>query len=96
MSASLKKAGLLLTVTLGFLSAFVLFLPADVLNQALKKMDEHPEMGLLLPRFKSESGQDLYLAKRYPNILVLFMRGFAPAWLKKLFQNRRQRELKVQ
>jgi GT2 family glycosyltransferase len=62
------------------------FLSQDSLNQALKKMDEHPEMGVLLPRFKSESGQDLYLAKRYPNILVLFMRGFAPAWLKKLFQ----------
>ncbi len=62
------------------------FLSLDSLNQALKKMDEHPEMGVLLPRFKSESGEDLYLAKRYPNILVLFMRSFAPAWLKKLFQ----------
>jgi GT2 family glycosyltransferase len=62
------------------------FLSLDSLNQALKKMGEHPEMGMLLPRFKSESGKDLYLAKRYPNIWVLFLRGFAPAWMKKLFQ----------
>ena len=62
------------------------FLSIDSLNQALKKMGEHPEMGVLLPRFKSEYGQDLYLAKRYPNIWVLFLRGFAPAWMKKLFR----------
>jgi GT2 family glycosyltransferase len=62
------------------------FLSLDSLNQALKKMSEHPEVGVLLPRFKSESGQDLYLAKRYPSIFILFLRGFAPTWLKKLFQ----------
>jgi len=62
------------------------FLSLDSLNQALKKMNEHPEVGVLLPRFKSESGHDLYLAKRYPSIFILFLRGFAPAWLKKLFQ----------
>jgi GT2 family glycosyltransferase len=62
------------------------FLSLDSLNQALTKMGEHPEMGVLLPRFKSESGEDLYLAKRYPNLWVLFLRGFAPSWLKKLFR----------
>jgi GT2 family glycosyltransferase len=62
------------------------FLSIDSLNQALKKMSEHPEFGVLLPRFKSESGQDLYLAKRYPSVFILFLRGFAPAWLKKLFK----------
>ncbi len=62
------------------------FLGLDSLNQALKKMDKYPEIGVLLPRFKSESGEDLYLAKRYPNLWVLFLRGFAPTWLKKLFQ----------
>ena len=62
------------------------FLELDSLNQALKKMGEHPEIGVLLPRFKSEYGQDLYLAKSYPNIWVLFLRGFAPAWMQKLFR----------
>jgi GT2 family glycosyltransferase len=62
------------------------FLSLNSLNRALEKMNNHPEMGVLLPRFKSESGEDLYLAKRYPNLWVLFLRGFAPTWLKKLFQ----------
>jgi GT2 family glycosyltransferase len=62
------------------------FLSLDSLNRALEKMNNHPEIGVLLPRFKSESGQDLYLAKRYPNLWVLFLRGFAPTCLKKLFQ----------
>jgi GT2 family glycosyltransferase len=62
------------------------FLSLDSLNQGLKKMNEHPEIGVLLPRFKSEYGQDLYLAKRYPNVWVLFLRGFASAWVKKLFR----------
>ena len=62
------------------------FLSLDSLSYAIKKMDEHPEIGVLLPRFKSESGADLYLAKQYPNLWVLFLRGFAPAWLRRLFQ----------
>lgn len=62
------------------------FLSLDSLNQAFEKMSNRPEIGVLLPRFKSESGEDLYLAKRYPNLWVLFLRGFAPTWLKKLFQ----------
>ena len=62
------------------------FLSLNSLNQALKKMVEHPEIGVLLPRFKSQSGEDLYLAKRYPNLWLLFLRGFAPVWLKNLFQ----------
>ncbi len=62
------------------------FLMLDSLNKALKKMNEHPEIGVLLPRFKSESGQDLYLAKRYPSIWILFLRGFASVWLKKFFK----------
>jgi GT2 family glycosyltransferase len=62
------------------------FLSLDSLNRALEEMNNHPEIGVLMPRFKSESGKDLYLAKRYPNLWVLFLRGFAPAWLKKLFK----------
>jgi GT2 family glycosyltransferase len=62
------------------------FLNVTSLQQAIQIFENHPEYGVLLPRFQSESGEDLYLAKRYPNIWVLFLRGFAPSWLKKLFQ----------
>lgn len=63
------------------------FLSLDSLNRALNIMNEHPEIGVLLPRFLSEDRQDLYLAKRYPNVWVLFLRGFAPKFMKKMFQS---------
>ena len=63
------------------------FLSVNALQQAVEIFDKHPEYGVLLPRFSSESGQDLYLAKRYPNVWVLFLRGFAPKFMKKIFQS---------
>lgn len=63
------------------------FLSMNALQQAVEIFDKHPDYGVLLPRFSSESGQDLYLAKRYPNVWVLFLRGFAPKFIKKIFQS---------
>jgi GT2 family glycosyltransferase len=63
------------------------FLSSDSLNRSLRIMNERPELGILLPRFLSENGQDLYLAKRYPSIWVLFLRGFAPNFIKRIFQS---------
>ncbi len=63
------------------------FLSLDSLNRALHIMNERPELGILLPRFLSEAGQDLYLSKRYPNVWVLFLRGFAPRFMKRMFQS---------
>lgn len=63
------------------------FLSLDSLSRALNIMNEQPDLGVLLPRFLSETNQDLYLAKRYPNVWVLFLRGFAPKFIKKIFQS---------
>jgi GT2 family glycosyltransferase len=63
------------------------FLNITALQYAIQIFESHSEYGVLLPRFKSESGEDLYLAKRYPNIWVLFLRGFAPKCMKKFFQS---------
>lgn len=63
------------------------FLSSDSLHRSLQIMNERPELGILLPRFLSENGQDLYLAKRYPSIWVLFLRGFAPNFIKRIFQS---------
>ena len=63
------------------------FLSIDSLCLALSVMNQRPELGVLLPRFLSESGQDLYLAKRYPNLWVLFLRGFAPRFMKRMFRS---------
>lgn len=63
------------------------FLSSDSLSRSLQIMNERPELGILLPRFLSENGEDLYLAKRYPSIWVLFLRGFAPNFIKRIFQS---------
>lgn len=63
------------------------FLSLNSLKHALQSMNQHSDVGLLLPRFLSESGDDLYLAKRYPSVWVLFLRGFAPNFIKKIFQS---------
>jgi GT2 family glycosyltransferase len=63
------------------------FLSLNSLKHALQSMNQHLDVGLLLPRFLSESGEDLYLAKRYPSVWVLFLRGFAPSFIKKIFQS---------
>jgi GT2 family glycosyltransferase len=63
------------------------FLNVTALQHAIQIFDNHPEYGVLLPRFQSESGEDLYLAKRYPNIWVLFLRGFAPKFIKRFFRS---------
>lgn len=63
------------------------FLSLDSLSRVLRIMNEQPDLGILLPRFLSETGQDLYLAKRYPNVWVLFLRGFAPKFIKRMFHS---------
>lgn len=63
------------------------FLSVDTLQQAVQIFNHQADLGVLLPRFRSELGQDLYLAKRYPNVWVLFLRGFAPKLMKKFFQS---------
>lgn len=50
----------------------------DTLTHALEYMQEHPEVGLLTPFVENENHHFLYLCKRYPNVLVLFLRGFFP------------------
>jgi GT2 family glycosyltransferase len=63
------------------------FLGINALSKALNVLNEKPDLGLLLPRFLSEAGDDLYLSKQYPSIGMLFLRGFAPGWLRKIFKS---------
>lgn len=58
----------------------------DALDNALSFFSEHPECGLIAPAVFDETGQRQYLCKRYPSILILALRGFAPHWLRKFFQ----------
>ncbi|HHQ4580576.1 TPA: glycosyltransferase family 2 protein [Aeromonas hydrophila] len=60
----------------------------DALKNALDFMEQHPECGLLTPFATWEDGQEQRLCKRYPTVFDLLLRGFAPAFVKKLFQMR--------
>jgi GT2 family glycosyltransferase len=53
------------------------------LAEALAALAEHPEVGLVAPATYGDDGNMQYLCKRYPSLWVLFLRGFAPASLRR-------------
>ena len=63
-------------------------LAEDSLAAALQFMIAHPEVGLLAPAVVDGEGNRQYLCKRYPTVLDLFLRGFAPSFLRRLFRKR--------
>lgn len=58
------------------------------IDEALRFMTAHPQVVLLAPQMRGEDGSMQHLCKRYPSILDLALRGFAPAWLKRQFDAR--------
>ena len=58
-------------------------LEPDALAEALGALAEHPEVGLVAPAVYDDDGGLQYLCKRYPSVWVLFLRGFAPEWLRR-------------
>ncbi len=75
-------------------SEFHLVLNPDVelcphsLCSALKFMDAHKDCGIVVPAVINPSGEPEYLCKRYPTVFDLLLRGFAPAWIRSIFQQR--------
>lgn len=61
---------------------------SDSLVNALNFMEKHPECGLLVPETYNGQGTKEYLCKRYPTVLDLALRGFAPSWIARLFRAR--------
>lgn len=51
-------------------------------------MDQHPDVGILTPKILNEDGSIQGLNKRYPTLVDLFLRRFAPVFLQRLFQRR--------
>ena len=66
-------------------------LEEDALSAGLAFLAAHPEAGLVTPAAWGQEGQRQYLCKRYPTVLDLALRGFAPAWLRRRFQARLDR-----
>ena len=61
-------------------------LEPDTLAEALRFLRANPDVGLLTPEVRGAEGERQYLCRRYPSVLVLFLRGFAPDWIKRRFQ----------
>jgi GT2 family glycosyltransferase len=60
-------------------------LDPDALVAAIQAMNADPSIGLVAPDACGAGGEREYLCKRYPSIWVLFLRGFAPATLRRAF-----------
>lgn len=63
-------------------------LAPDSLDAALEFMSAHPDCGLIAPSVVNAAGKPEYLCKRYPGVFDLLLRGFAPAWLRSVFDRR--------
>jgi hypothetical protein len=66
-------------------------LASDAVVAGLRFMDAHPEIGVLAPDVSGPRGEREFLCKRYPAVLDLALRGFAPALLRRLFRGRLER-----
>jgi GT2 family glycosyltransferase len=60
-------------------------LEPGALREALFALDRHPEVGMVAPAVYGDDGAPQYLCKRYPTLWVLFLRGFAPGFLRRRF-----------
>jgi GT2 family glycosyltransferase len=75
-------------------SEFHLVLNPDVelapesLGAALAFMSAHHDCGIVVPAVVNQAGEPEYLCKRYPCVLDLLLRGFAPAWVRSIFKQR--------
>jgi GT2 family glycosyltransferase len=58
----------------------------DAIAQALRALSADPRVGALAPSVHGAEGERQYLCKRYPSVWVLFLRGFAPGWMRQPFR----------
>jgi GT2 family glycosyltransferase len=69
----------------------------NAISEAIKYMQNNSDVGLISPNAVNEDGNKLYLLKRYPPILTLFIRGFFPktnrSWFKKRSQYYEMRDI---
>lgn len=61
-------------------------LASDSLAVGLNYLEQHPDVALISPYAESGDGEQQYLCKRHPTLLVLFVRGFLPRIVRPLFK----------
>jgi len=59
-------------------------LAEDAIVQALRALSD-ARVGAIAPSVRGTGGERQYLCKRYPSLWVLFLRGFAPEWMRRRF-----------
>lgn len=64
----------------------VLLDPAAI-TEGIRFLHDHPDVGLVTPRAVDPQGRRLFLCKRYPSLLALALRGFAPPGLRTRFRS---------
>jgi GT2 family glycosyltransferase len=60
-------------------------LAPDALVVAVESLRADTGIGAVAPAVRGPGGEPQYLCKRYPSVWVLFLRGFAPAFLRERF-----------
>ena len=58
----------------------------DTLRIGLSLLLDNEDIALTSPRVFGGAGEQEFLCKRYPSVLVLLLRGFAPQFLRRLFR----------
>jgi GT2 family glycosyltransferase len=66
-------------------------LAEETLSVALHFFEENDDVGVVVAAMYRRDGTREYTCKRYPNVLDLALRGFAPAPLRRLFGKRLER-----
>jgi GT2 family glycosyltransferase len=66
-------------------------LAEEALSVALHFFEENDDVGVIVPAVYRRDGTREYVCKRYPSVLDLALRGFAPAPLRHLFRIRLER-----
>ncbi|MEO7985554.1 MAG: glycosyltransferase [Gemmatimonadales bacterium] len=58
----------------------------DAVIEAIRFLESNVEVGLVAPDVHGTSGERQYLCREYPTVLVLLLRGFAPAAIRRAFR----------
>jgi GT2 family glycosyltransferase len=64
------------------------FIAEDALTLAVNFLEQHPDVAALSPYAVDGAGETAFLCKRYPTLLDLALRGFAPGALRRRFSER--------
>ena len=63
-------------------------LAEDALLVGISSLQEDQSIVLLSPKVRGEDGRQEFLCKRYPSLLVLLLRPFAPRLIRRVFRKR--------